>query len=78
LFDSVRGKGLMLGLKLKDSVASRDFVAHARDHHHLLTVAAGDNVVRILPPLVIDESHITEAVEKLSEAARAYQPAQAA
>ncbi|MGL4313874.1 MAG: aspartate aminotransferase family protein, partial [Sphingomonas sp.] len=77
LFDSVRGKGLMLGLKLKDSVASRDFVAHARDHHHLLTVAAGDNVVRILPPLVIDESHITEAVEKLSEAARAYQPAQA-
>lgn len=78
LFDSVRGHGLMLGLKLKDAAVSRDFVAHARDHHGLLTVAAGENVVRILPPLVIDESHIAEFVERLSEAARAYVPAKAA
>ncbi|MFX5595292.1 aminotransferase class III-fold pyridoxal phosphate-dependent enzyme, partial [Acinetobacter baumannii] len=70
--------GLMIGLKLKDGVTPRDFVAHARDNHQLLTVAAGDNVVRILPPLVIDESHIAEAIEKLSEAARAYVPAEAA
>ena len=34
----------------------------------LLTAAAGDNVVRILPPLTIDESHVRECVEKLSEA----------
>jgi acetylornithine/N-succinyldiaminopimelate aminotransferase len=68
LFDHVRGHGLMLGLKLKSD--SRAFVAHARDHHDLLLVAAGENVVRILPPLVIDESHIAECVEKLSEAAR--------
>ena len=78
VFESVRGKGLMLGLKLKDAAASRDFVAHARDHHGLLTVAAGDNVVRILPPLVIEESHIAECVEKLSEAARSFAPAMAA
>ena len=76
LFESVRGKGLMLGIKLKSD--SRAFVAHARDHHGLLLVAAGDNVVRILPPLVIDDSHIAECVEKLSEAARAYVPAAAA
>ena len=76
LFESVRGKGLMLGIKLKSD--SRAFVAHARDHHGLLLVAAGDNVVRILPPLVIDDSHIAECVEKLSEAARAYSPAVAA
>lgn len=75
LFDSVRGLGLMLGLKLK--VDSRAFVAHLR-HHGLLTVAAGDNVVRVLPPLVIEESHIREFVDKLSEAARAYQPEVAA
>jgi acetylornithine/N-succinyldiaminopimelate aminotransferase len=75
VFDSVRGKGLMLGLKLKDAVVARDFVAHARDHHGLLTVSAGENVVRVLPPLVIDESHIAEAIEKLSEAARTYVPA---
>ena len=78
VFESVRGKGLMLGLKLKDAAVSRDFVAHARDHHGLLTVAAGDNVVRILPPLVIEEAHIAECVEKLSEAARSFAPAMAA
>ena len=70
LFDSVRGKGLMLGIKLKSD--SRAFVAHCRDHHGLLTVAAGENVVRVLPPLVIDESHVAECVEKLSAAARTY------
>ena len=72
VFDSVRGKGLMLGIKLKDAVVARDFVAHARDAHGLLTVSAGENVVRVLPPLVIEESHIAEAIEKLSEAARSY------
>ena len=73
LFDSVRGHGLMLGLKLKSD--SRRFVAHARDNHGLLLVAAGENVVRILPPLTIDDSHVAECVEKLSEAARVYVPA---
>ncbi|TCP34813.1 aspartate aminotransferase family protein [Sphingomonas sp. BK235] len=72
LFDHVRGHGLMLGIKLKSD--SRRFVAHCRDHHGLLLVAAGENVVRVLPPLVIDESHIAECVEKLSEAARVYVP----
>ena len=72
LFDHVRGHGLMLGLKMKSD--SRAFVAHVRDHHDLLLVAAGENVVRVLPPLVIDETHIAEFVEKLSEAARLYVP----
>ena len=76
LFESVRGMGLMLGLRLK--CESRDFVAHLRDNHGLLTVSAGDNVVRILPPLVIEESHIAECIEKLSAGARSYQPPQAA
>ena len=70
LFESVRGKGLMLGLRLK--IESRDFVAHLRDNHGLLTVSAGDQVVRILPPLVIDESHISECIERLSAGARSY------
>ena len=73
LFDSVRGHGLMLGLKLKSD--SRRFVAHARDNHGLLLVAAGENVVRVLPPLTIEERHVGEFVEKLSEAARVYVPA---
>jgi acetylornithine/N-succinyldiaminopimelate aminotransferase len=76
LFERVRGLGLMLGIKMKTD--SRAFVTYLRDHG-LLTVAAGDNVMRVLPPLVIGEAHITEFVEKLSEAARSYQvPQQAA
>lgn len=75
IFESVRGLGLMLGLKLKTD--SRAFVAHARSHG-ILTVAAADNVVRLLPPLIIEEHHIREAVDKLSAAAAAYVPAAAA
>jgi acetylornithine/N-succinyldiaminopimelate aminotransferase len=71
LFDSVRGRGLFIGLKMK--VEPRAFVAHMRDNHGLLTVSAGDNVVRIVPPLVIDDSHMDEFMEKLSAAAASYQ-----
>ena len=72
LFDSVRGTGLMLGLKMKTD--SRRFVAHLRDHHNVLTVAAGENVVRVLPPLIIEQAQIDEFVATLSEAARLYVP----
>ena len=75
LFESVRGKGLLLGVKMKCD--SRAFVNHLREHG-LLTVAAGDNVFRVLPPLVIEEAHIAEFIEKLSDAARAYEVPQAA
>ena len=76
LFESVRGLGLMLGVKMKTD--SRAFVNYLREHG-LLTVAAGDNVLRVLPPLVIEEAHITEFVERLSDAARRYElPQQAA
>ena len=70
LFESVRGMGLMLGIKLKSD--SRAFVGHLRDNHGLLTVAGGDNVVRILPPLNIDDSHVAECIERLSAGARDY------
>ncbi|MDR7102796.1 aspartate aminotransferase family protein [Croceicoccus sp. BE223] len=72
LFVEVRGLGLMLGVKM--AVESRPFVAHLRDRHGLLTVAAGDNVVRVLPPLVITDEHIDEFMEKLSAGAADYQP----
>ncbi|ATY32318.1 aspartate aminotransferase family protein [Sphingomonas psychrotolerans] len=74
LFEEIRGKGLMLGIKLKEPAVARDFVAHLRDNHGLLTVAAGENVFRVLPPLVIDESHVAECVERLSAGARSYAP----
>ncbi len=76
LFEGVRGMGLMLGIKMKTD--SRAFVGYLRTRG-ILTVAAGDNVVRVLPPLVIDDQHIREFVEGLSAAAAAYEvPAVAA
>jgi acetylornithine/N-succinyldiaminopimelate aminotransferase len=75
LFESVRGVGLMLGIKMKTD--SRAFVTYLRDHG-LLAVAAGDNVMRVLPPLIIEEDNIAEFVEQLSEAARRYDVPQAA
>jgi acetylornithine/N-succinyldiaminopimelate aminotransferase len=75
LFESVRGMGLILGIKMKSD--SRAFVNYLREHG-LLTVAAGDNVLRVLPPLVIEDAHVAEFVERLSEAARQYEVPQAA
>ena len=72
LFELVRGKGLMLGVKMK--FEARGFVAHLRDQHQLLTVAAGDNTLRLVPPLVIDDGHIDEFFDKLSAGAASFQP----
>ncbi|HUG45213.1 MAG TPA: aspartate aminotransferase family protein [Sphingomicrobium sp.] len=70
LFESVRGTGLMLGIKMKSD--SRAFVNWLRGRG-LLTVAAGDNVMRVLPPLNIEEHHIREFVDSLSAAAADYE-----
>jgi acetylornithine/N-succinyldiaminopimelate aminotransferase len=76
LFESVRGMGLMLGIRMKSD--SRAFVNYLRTRG-LLTVAAGDNVMRVLPPLNIEESHIREFVQQFSAAAADYEvPAAAA
>ena len=64
----LRGKGLLAGVKLPDSIVARDFVARLRDDHQLLTQGAGDNVLRLLPPLVITEDDIKEAVDKIAAA----------
>jgi acetylornithine/N-succinyldiaminopimelate aminotransferase len=69
LFESVRGMGLVLGVKMKTD--SRAFVGYLRTRG-ILTVAAGDNVVRVLPPLTIEEAHIAEFIEGLSAAAADY------
>ena len=75
LFELVRGKGLMLGIRMK--VESRPFFVHLRDNHQLLTVAAGDNTLRVLPPLVIGDAEIEEFFEKLSAGAASYEIPQA-
>lgn len=75
LFEEVRGLGLMLGLKMK--VEPRPFMVHLRDNHQLLTVAAGDNTLRLLPPLVIGDAEMDEFFEKLSAGAADFDPDEA-
>jgi len=61
----VRGEGLMIGLKLK--VPPQDFAAAARARK-LLIIPAGDNVVRVTPPLVVSEDELAEGVRRLDAA----------
>ena len=70
VFEELRGEGLMLGLKTK--VPNTEFVARLRAHG-MLAIGAGENVVRLLPPLTIEESHVREAMTHLGEAARDFE-----
>ena len=74
IIDEIRGLGLMMGIKCK--VPNTEMQAAALDEH-LLTIGAGDNVVRLLPPLVVTDADIAEAVNKLDRAARALEVKQA-
>ena len=68
VLESVRGQGLMLGLKCK--VPNADLV-QAGYVSLVATVPAADNVVRLLPPLTIADDEIAEAIERLDQAASA-------
>lgn len=67
VFEAVRGQGLMLGLKCRKPNLDVVAAGHAEG---VLTVAGGDNVIRLLPPLVLGEDEIAEGVARLDRAAR--------
>jgi len=77
VFSELRGMGLMRGLKCVDGVTAADIVARLRDRG-LLTVGSGDNVVRIMPPLIVEDHHMEEAVAILEGATEEIEPAKAA
>ena len=60
----VRGRGLMLGLEIANGITNADVVNRLMEDG-LLTVPAADNVVRLLPPLIIGQAEIQEAIGKL-------------
>ncbi|MFM2388709.1 MAG: hypothetical protein RLZZ437_264 [Pseudomonadota bacterium] len=66
VFESVRGMGLILGLKMR--LPNTDFVK-AGYAAQVLTIAAADNVIRLLPALNIEDSDIAEALTRLDRAA---------
>jgi acetylornithine/N-succinyldiaminopimelate aminotransferase len=65
IIEEVRGEGLMLGLKCK---VPNTLVTEALLKEHLLSVGAGDNVVRLLPPLIVSDAEIGEACQKINAA----------
>jgi acetylornithine/N-succinyldiaminopimelate aminotransferase len=65
ILSEVRGEGLLIGVKAV--VPSGDLVAALRDEK-LLTVGAGDNVVRFLPPLIVTEAELEDGVARLERA----------
>ena len=67
ILEEVRGKGLMLGLKCK--IANTEFSA-ACVNSGLLVIGAGDNVVRLLPPLTVNNEEVAEAVARIEKACR--------
>ena len=70
----IRGKGLLIGLKLIPN--NREFMQHARDQR-LLIAGGGENCVRLLPALIMTVDEAREVVERLEGACQAAQTAQA-
>src|SRR5262249_50065024 len=70
----VRGEGLLVGLR---AVVPNGELVDALRAEKMLAVAAGDNVVRLLPPLIVEEAEMAEAVARLGRAAAAIEHAAA-
>jgi len=64
LITDVRGLGLMIGVEC--TVKTRPLIAKALELG-LVLAPSGENIIRLLPPLIIDEGHITEALAKLDQ-----------
>ncbi|NJM29261.1 MAG: aspartate aminotransferase family protein [Rhizobiales bacterium] len=65
VIEEIRGAGLMMGIKCK---APNTAVQAAALEQHLLVIGAGENVVRLLPPLVVTDADIGEAINRLDRA----------
>ena len=65
LVSGVRGIGLMIGLEAKES---NEILIKSMIQEKLLTVKAGQNVIRMLPPLILEMKHVEEAINKIDKA----------
>jgi acetylornithine/N-succinyldiaminopimelate aminotransferase len=69
VFAEVRGAGLLLGLRC---IPPNTEIIDKLIENGLLTVGAGENVIRLLPPLIIEDSHVEEAMSALDRAAASF------
>jgi acetylornithine/N-succinyldiaminopimelate aminotransferase len=73
VIEEIRGEGLMLGIKAR--VPAGELVTAMRDEH-ILGVPAGDNVIRLLPPLVVTAEEAREGIARIERAAEKLQSEQ--
>jgi acetylornithine/N-succinyldiaminopimelate aminotransferase len=71
--EEVRGSGLLMGLRLNPAYAAGDLMK-ATTAEQFLTVGAGDNVIRLIPPLNISDADLAEAATRLSSALKRLAP----
>lgn len=64
LINQVRGEGLMIGLDVKDK---RNEILKTLQEESILAIPAGDNVIRFLPPYIIEKKHVDTVVDKLNK-----------
>jgi len=69
--DEIRGQGLLVGVVCDDSVVNLDIVKEA-EARGLLTVPAGNNVIRFIPPLIITETEIDEGLSLFDQACNSF------
>ena len=67
--DEIRGVGLMIGIKINEKYLNTD-VVNKLLYNKLLTVPAGENVVRLLPPLIVKRPHIDKAIKIINSTIR--------
>ena len=67
VFAPVRGRGLMLGLPVREPYAAKAFVDRARESFALLLNAAGDNTLRFVPPLIVNSAQIADMLGRFDE-----------
>ncbi len=70
IIEEVRGVGLMLGLKINDKIEHIKLVEEMIKNE-LLTVPAGNNVIRIIPALILNQEHVTEGIAKIKKSVAA-------
>jgi acetylornithine/N-succinyldiaminopimelate aminotransferase len=66
IIDEIRGVGLMLGIKINQKIENAEIVKKFIENG-LLTIPAGENVIRILPPLIISLENVAEAIAKIEK-----------
>ncbi len=70
VIEGIRGEGLLIGLKIADRIPCGELAAAVRDQH-MLVIPAGENVIRMLPPLIIGDVEVNAAFARLDAACSA-------